>query len=533
MRNLSNPLSAIRGMFNRKRVQSDIREFIQHNESVFPKHRTEEGGPVFLMEIHSMASAIIGYSYLASIVSEKYNATVVGYVPTVKMSRGYQTQDKHTLSTLDIYQSFCADTIVFPQISYEMDLEARQICSELERNIKTKRQFEELCVHEVEIGALIYDSYLRENGKPTIDIGSQKLSECLLTAVREFLFWQKYFKENQVCGINVSHCVYTHALPLRIAIHLDVPAYQINATHAYRLNSKDTHAYNDFKYFPTIFRSIDSTQREAGLELARSRLERRFSGEVGVDLRYSTKSGFSSSRSERLLSKNPGKKKILVATHCFSDSPHAYGKNIFPDFYEWMECLGQLSNETDYDWHVKTHADFLPKSREVTQLFVDKYPKFNMLPADCSHTQLVAEGIDVCLTVFGTIAYEYAAMGIPTITASENCPTIAYDFNYHPRTVQEYRNTLLSLDKFELQIDRRKVYEWYFMAHIYHTENWLFGDYDSAMKALGGGYYEQFEPRMYRHWVKNCWNIVHHRQIINSLNCFVESGDLRLDARHV
>ena len=124
-------------------------------------------------------------------------------------------------------------------------------------------------------------------------------------------------------------------------------------------------------------------------------------------------------------------------------------------------------------------------------------------------------------------------MGIPTITASENCPTIAYDFNYHPRTVQEYRNTLLSLDKFELPIDRRKVYEWYFMAHLYHTENWLFGDYDSAMKALGGGYYEQFKPRMYRHWVKNCWNIVHHRQVMNSLNCFIESGDLRLDARHV
>ena len=65
------------------------------------------------------------------------------------------------------------------------------------------------------------------------------------------------------------------------------------------------------------------------------------------------------------------------------------------------------------------------------------------------------------------------------------------------------------------------------------TENWLFGDYDSAMKALGGGYYEQFKPRMYRHWVKNCWNIVHHRQVMNSLNCFIESGDLRLDARHV
>ena len=140
------------------------------------------------------------------------------------------------------------------------------------------------CVSEVENSPLVYDSYLRESSEPTIEVGSCKLSECLLTGVRGVLFWEKYFRENEVCGVNASHCVYTQALPLRLAIHLDVPAYQTNATHAYRLNRKDTHAY-DYKYFPTIYQSIEASQRESGLQLAQNRLERRFSGEIGVDLR--------------------------------------------------------------------------------------------------------------------------------------------------------------------------------------------------------------------------------------------------------
>ena len=151
MLGLSSPLSAVRKIIDRRRDRSDIRGFIRHNESVFPRHRTKEGRPVFLMEINSMASAVIAYSYVAAVVSEKYGATVVGYYPTKKESRRYQKEVRDDLSTLGIYRSFGADTIVSPTISYAMDLEAREMCGELERNIKTKRQFEELCVRGVEI----------------------------------------------------------------------------------------------------------------------------------------------------------------------------------------------------------------------------------------------------------------------------------------------------------------------------------------------------------------------------------------------
>lgn len=523
--------SHVRHTIDRYKDSLIIKDTIRHNKSVFPQYQVRDGSPVILVEVNSMASSVIAYAYIATTLANKYDATVVGFCPTERESNHYRNGVAESSSTTEIYRSFGAETIIFPTISDEMDLQAREICGQLEQDVKTKSQFEDLCVNGVEIGSLVYDSYLRQHKAATIELGSRELSESLLTGVREFLFWEKYFGENEVCGVNVSHCVYTQALPLRVALHLDVPAYQVNATHIYRLNRKDTHAYNESRYFPEIFRSIDQTQKGKGLELARRRLEKRFAGVIGSDIPYSTKSAFTKRRYKGLLSGDSGRKQILLATHCFSDSPHAYGKNLFPDFYEWMKFLGELSLQTDYDWYLKTHPDFLATSKEFTQIFVDKYPRFNMLPSDCSHRQLVDDGIDVCLTVFGTIAYEYAAMGVPTITASSNCPTIAYDFNYHPRTVDEYRDVLLNLDTFTLTIDIQKIYEWYFMTHIYYDHNWLF-DYDSVMQALGG-YYEQFQPKMYRYWIKKCWNSDKHRRLIESLTCFVNSGDLRLEGKHL
>ena len=48
-------------------------------------------------------------------------------------------------------------------------------------------------------------------------------------------------------------------------------------------------------------------------------------------MHYSNKSAYTNVYKQKLIKKSE-KIKILIATHCFFDSPHSYGKNIFPDF---------------------------------------------------------------------------------------------------------------------------------------------------------------------------------------------------------
>ena len=307
----------------------------------------------------------------------------------------------------------------------------------------------------------------------------------------------------------------------RLAIQMEIPVFQINATHLYYLTKKDLWAYDEFFYYPEQFLEMPEEERSKGLQLAKERLQKRFSGEVGVDMPYSTKSAYGQTRKERVL-KESNKTKILVATHCFFDNPHPYGVNLFPDFYEWLYFLGEISEQTDYEWYIKTHPDFLPGNIPIIEEFISKYPKFKMIPSDTPHLQLQEEGINFGLTVYGTIGFEYAALGIPVINASLCNPRIRYSFNKHPRSIDEYRDILMDLPAQKVDINLDEVYEYYFMAFIHNVNHWLFEDYDDFIREIGG-YYQQFGTISYKKFVEDfSWK--RHEQILASLQRFVESG---------
>jgi hypothetical protein len=76
----------------------------------------------------------------------------------------------------------------------------------------------------------------------------------------------------------------------------------------------------------------------------------------------------------------------------------------------------------------------------------------------------------LALTVYGTIGFEYAALGIPVINCSLINPHIDYNFNIHPKNETDYKNILLTLNDLEFDIDSQQVYEYYFMQHLIEIE---------------------------------------------------------------
>jgi hypothetical protein len=485
------------------------------------------------MELNFMHSAYIAYSYVANVLAQRFDATIAAYYPLI-----YDTPTKRInwlvnrafkVKEFGVYQSFGAEEFVRPHLSRAQRSKADAIFASTFQALRDKTDIVAIAIDGVWVGDLVYDTYLMDCKKPTIEKESQDFKEHLLTAIQLFVYWDEYIAINNVRAINVSHCVYTLALPVRIAIKRGIPVFQSNATHVYRMNADNLFAYSDFVDFRRRFAQLPPQVRAAGIREAERRLSRRFAGEVGVDMSYSTKSAYGGMRQERLLRDSPHKK-VLIATHCFFDSPHSYGLNLFPDFYEWLECLGDLSNQTNYDWYIKTHPDYLPGTKAIIDSFVARYPRITLLPADSSHHQIIEEGIDVALTTWGSIGLEYAALGIPVVNASRNNPHIAYDFNLHPSNVADYRSLLMDLDHLDFRIDKTQVLEYYFMRYIYNTENWLFDDYNAMIRQIGG-YYEQLTPKVYEQWL-NAWSPEKHLETLRALERFVDSGDFRLDYTH-
>lgn len=522
------------GNLIRLRQHPSTVRFMRHNRRVFGRSNGQPAkGRVVLMELNDMQSAHIAYSYLANVLATEYKAGITAYVPRAHTNRrqklAFALKKMLRLEELGVYESFGVTDFISIRVSPAQKLKARELLSDIRGKLHSKRDVEELTINGVWLGDLIYDTYLKRFRKPTIDLNSREFQSSLLESLELFAFWEAYFDSHDVQAVNVSHCVYDLAIPLRLAVARNIPAFQASATHVYRMSRHDLFAYNDFHYFRERFAALPQPVQQAGVAEARRRIELRFGGMVGVDMAYSTKSAYGAARHARLLRESP-RKKILIATHCFFDSPHSYGKNVFPDFYEWLDFLGKISEVTDYDWYIKTHPDYLAGTKEIIENFIARYPRLTLLPSDASHHQIIAEGIDVALTVYGTIAFEYAALGIPVINNSLNNPHIAYSFNLHSKDEDDYRRLLLGLDTLEFGIDTEQVYEYYFMRYIYNTEDLFFDSYETTVTALGG-YKGQFSPAVYERWLDE-WSPEKHNTILAALHSFVQSGDFRMDYSH-
>jgi len=519
-------LNRIYNVLDQLLMDSASKRFVLHNKKIWneqKKHR--KMNPEVLCEFNGMHSAIIAYSYLSNLLSNKYQAKIVGFTEPSSSWLKITLYKLISPKLERIYKSFNTSKFIVISLSRKQDENVSSIFNDVYHKLRSKKDVEGINIDGVHIGDLIYDTYLRSELVPTIDLLDKRFISSLKKSIEVYVFWRDYLTHHNVRAINVSHCVYNLAIPLRIAINRDIPVYQINATHAYKLSKQNTHAYNDFLYYPKQFRNLPKAVRLKGIEEAKKRLVRRFAGEVGVDMDYSKKSAYSGPKTKRVL-RASNKIKVLIATHCFFDSPHPYGINIFPDFYEWLNFLGEISENTDYDWYIKTHPDFLPENAEIINKFVEKYPKFTLIPSDTSHKQIIKEGINYALTVYGTIGFEYAALGIPVINASMFNPHIAYDFNIHPETIEQYKAVLMNLDNQNLLIDKKDVYEYYYMRFIYNTENWLLDDHSSMIAELGG-YRGQFEPQVYDYFLEK-YNVKRHQATVKTLGCFIESNDFRM-----
>ena len=401
----------------------------------------------------------------------------------------------------------------------------------LER-IKDPWELEELKINGIRIGDLIYDTYLRSTSQPTVDFESKEFIQISLECIAFQLNFEELFLTEEIAAVCISHCVYSFAIPARIAFAKGIPVFQVTSESIYKMTSLQTHAYTEFLMYPSQFRLLSENRKLEGIEMARVQLEKRFSGQVAVDMPYSTKSAFSKVTPESSLTfPDDGKLRILVATHDFYDSPHSYGDNFYPDFYIWLNKLGEISTNTDYNWYLKTHRDSVADDSAVFSELMQKYPKFIELDSETSHHEIIEAGIDYALTVYGTIAMEYPALGVPVINASFNNPHSSYTFSITPKNRSDYEQLIMNLESHKHQIEKSQILEYYFMAHLLNPKSWVYHDYDLYLADIGG-YRNSVSNKVYAEFLRNSNNRRSISDIKRAIRSFIDSNDFRLGHQH-
>jgi hypothetical protein len=431
---------------------------------------------MILVEFEQSPDNVIALAQFLPSLREKYKANTFSYLMRPKSKfPNHLNLLRYRMSTSNLVVGGNLRTLLY---SYDEAIaKFPQILTILD-SINSARDLVQLRIDGIEIGDLIYDKYLAWEQAPTINVQSARFREISVECLFYFYSWKRLLRQLDVAAICISHSVYHFAIPSRIAISKKIDVYQVSTDGIYRLDGTHLMALKEEINFPKEFDKLSPNEKAAGIQTAREKLQKRFTGHLSADLPYMSKSAFVESNGSLPPKSFPGQTVFVVAAHDFYDSPHVFGQNFYPDFYLWIKRLGELSAETDYVWLVKTHPYLRGAGREILLDLCNEFPRLTLLPQDMGHLDLLKYGISAVLTVYGTVASEYACFGIPTINASRNNPHVAYNFSFTPKDLEEYEDLILNFRNRPLNLDYEKVYEYYFMKHLRYRKSWVFNSYD-------------------------------------------------------
>ncbi len=513
--------------------------FINHNKKTFnfSKLKTKQN---LLIEFHNWSSLHIAGSYLLKSLQKKYNANInayAGYPLIIRpLRRNLLEKIKwyigicFSIKFFGVYKSIGVSKFIYPDISEDQKKKAKIKFLLLLKKIRNNKDIENISVNNIIIGDLIYDSFLKINSIETIDIKNKNFQDYLNKSIQLFYFWENYFNNNNVKAVIISHSVYFLGMFARIAIKKKIKVYVCHPDYVNCLNKKIPYARAEFLNAKSILKNIDKKVLNKGLKYAKKKISNHIAGKK-IDIWWTKKSTFLEKKKYRVLNINK-KFKYLIASHSFEDSPHAYGNNLFPDNYLWLDYIGKNTINSKHEYYIKPHPalhDFEKKNnKKILKDFVKKYPHIILLPENIGHFQLIKEGIKCVLTVIGTIGFEYPLFNIPVINASKKSATSKFNFNIHVDNINYYKSLILEPKKIKLNINQNEILKYYFLRHIYHPRNWLFKNIQYAEKKYGS-----YSHEIYNYWIKNEHSAKRDEKILKNLEKFINSNDYILDYKYM
>ena len=519
-------------------------------------HKKDKG--IILVEFNKWTSTHISIAYTSSELAKKYNSKIYAYAENgfSKLLFGFSLIEKiyvnlnklFKFKTYSIYSAFGVDKFIeTDKIDPEIILKFKKNIISIRKKIKNKNDLINLKIEKILIGDLIYDTYLRIYKLETVDIFSEKFNNFLEKSVIYFYFWLDFFKKNKVNAVIVSQAVYNSTIPLRIGLKNNSNCFVSSPIKLTRLSIKTPFPHSENLTYKKMFLKLSTKQRKTALNITNKMLKLSFEKNKKIsdeelflsNISYRKKTFVSDNKFIKIWKKNrlikkSKKLKILICPHALSDAPHTRGFHLFSDFYEWLVYVFEISKKTNYDWYIKLHPDLNQywdnTERVVKNLIKNNYRHINYLDNKTSHSRIISEGINFAITCTGSVCAEYAYFKIPTINSSLCNPHVDFSFSINPKSITEFKKTLLNLNKIKKNFNRRELLIYFFMNEIYYSDNWLFNNWKYITKYCSGrtGLYRDI---FYDYWLTNFDTKLHDRSI-KGIKKFIISKDQRINFNH-
>jgi hypothetical protein len=536
-------------LINILRINKIVENYKLKNKQIFNKKYTDSNSQI-LVEFNAFHSDHIFLSYISNYFSNKYKSKIISFYnfsllisdlnySFFKKIRWYISK-KLNYKNFGIYKSFGTEHFIRPNLSLNQNIRAKKIFVKEIKKINKNSDIYGLKFNKIPFGDLFYDTYLKKFYQPTVNINSSKFKNLYHDFIRLIIFWDDYLNENNVRAIVGVHGQYSYAIIHRLAANRGIPVILHAEGKIYKLKKKYLYQHNEFLFYKKKFSLFSKKNKIKARKEGIKVLKDRISGSSGIKSGHSyiSKSSFKKKYKykKKFLLDNK-KPNVLIATQDFFDSINIYGRFIFNDFYEWLYFLGKISAKTDYNWYIKDHPNYSgkykkyqPFTSKITNEICSRFPNIKKIPSDTPHNQLIKEGVDVVLTVFGSVQFEYPIFNIPVITASNNVPTQNYRFSIKSKNKKDYLNKILNIKKIKSKFDINEIYEFYYMNFIYHNQEIVYPIYNKFnLKKKNWDLY--WNDEFYKFWYEN-FNMKQHNNVLDTIDNFVKSQDITININH-
>ena len=373
-----------------------------------------------------------------------------------------------------IYSNFGGRMIFDSEKKYHNQQFIKYKLEEIKNGLKKIDDIVHIECEGVVIGDLIYDTYLRFYNIHTIEsIQDEKLDVIIEISLNiYYLFKNLLVNKNIKCLFTTYTSYIVHGIVVRLCLEKEIPVYAFGIYDDVLKKIIKEEPYHSFSFWEL---SSDKKVDELNLNLAKLKLESRFSGKIDEAVLYMRSTSFSNSKIDENLQKmfNEAKRNVVIYTHDFYDSPHVNRGLLFLDLYQFLKkTLENIVEDLETLYWIKIHPNSVGNSRELVEKLVQSFNSKNLkiLDETVSNLHIVELKPDLIVTARGTVAMEMAYFEIPVVALYDN-PFVNFDFAHTCYDLESYFAIISGEKNTSINFDKNLIYSYYYQAYMESLEN--------------------------------------------------------------
>ena len=441
-----------------------VKAFVDHNKKVWRKEQKKKRDSEVLItmissvNIRSLYEIELFTTYYANMLADQLGADLKGFI----------TDDLDCIenvfpSILDVYRSANISEVIRISLSKEQYYRCEALFDDVKKEIISFSDWNKIKIYGIDFGIAIMRNYLRY-GRLEFEPRNEGFFESLKESIKFIVFWYDYFTTHKVKSVILLDGLYHEGLINSIAHSLGIPVfYLVNFSFG---KTVEPHNFGTtYLKLKREFNKLSIEEREEGVKWGEERLKLLMAGSAEVSALYrGTRSSIFDNKPNKLHLPATDKLRVIVCPHIFNEDSWHSGEQICDNYFGWLECLGEMSNVTDYEWYIKQHPDEMDRGRRLIEAYVKRYNKMKILPTDIAPSDLVKAGFRYAFTVNGSIGHEYPYIGINVINAGNN-PHISFDFCINPKSKKELEEIIENLHIIDFEPNLEELYQFYYIAY--------------------------------------------------------------------